>query len=223
MVKHHPDVDLLTAFSAGTLKLSHALCIATHIENCTQCQKELQKLQALGGSLLDELSPTVVPEDLKQSVMALLDQEENSPAEIASPQIRINSPIPKALHQFIATESYDDLDWRKLTPSIEVIEICTDGQSKVELIRIQPGGRVATHTHTGDEFTVVLDGSFSDEMGLYSDGDFMVRDASHKHRPVATKDKACICLAVTDAPIEFTGLFTQLLNPFIRRSFKSQS
>jgi len=29
----------------------------------------------------------------------------------------------------------------------------------------------------------------------------------------------CICLAVTEAPIQLTGLFGRLLNPFIRRSY----
>ena len=71
----------------------------------------------------------------------------------------------------------------------------------------------------GDEYTVILEGSFSDEAGLYHQGDFLVRDASHRHTPVATNDRECICLAVTEAPIQLTGLFGRLLNPFIRRSY----
>ena len=71
----------------------------------------------------------------------------------------------------------------------------------------------------GDEYTVILEGSFSDEAGLYHKGDFLLRDASHEHTPVATLDKYCICLAVTEAPIQLTGFFGRLLNPFIRRSY----
>jgi len=84
---------------------------------------------------------------------------------------------------------------------------------------IRPGGTSNTHTHMGDEYTVILEGSFSDEAGLYHKGDFLLRDASDQHTPVATLDKYCICLAVTEAPIQLTGFFGWLLNPFIRRSY----
>ena len=32
-------------------------------------------------------------------------------------------------------------------------------------------------------------------------------------------DRECICLAVTEGPIQFTGFMRRLLNPFIRRSY----
>lgn len=86
------------------------------------------------------------------------------------------------------------------------------------MLRIKPGGKAATHTHTGDEYTLILEGGFSDESGIYGEGDFLLRNGSHKHKPIATKDKECLCLTVTDAPIEFTGFFTRWLNPLIRKS-----
>ena len=86
------------------------------------------------------------------------------------------------------------------------------------MLRIKPGGTSSTHTHMADEYTVILEGSFSDESGLYHKGDFLMRDSRHKHTPVATRDRECICLAVTEGPIQLTGFFGRLLNPLLRRS-----
>ena len=66
---------------------------------------------------------------------------------------------------------------------------------------------------------MILEGSFSDESGLYRQGDFMVKDASDQHTPVATQDRECICLAVTEGPIQFTGFFSRMINPLLRRAY----
>jgi putative transcriptional regulator len=91
---------------------------------------------------------------------------------------------------------------------------------EVALHRIKAGGSVAKHDHGGTEITLVLDGSFSDENGIYHEGDFLVREAGETHRPLASRDAPCICLSVVAAPVRMTGTFTRLLNPFL--AFKPQ-
>ena len=46
----------------------------------------------------------------------------------------------------------------------------------------------------------------------------MVKHVDDRHTPVATLDRECICLAVTEGPIQLTGFLGRLLNPFLRRS-----
>jgi len=130
-----------------------------------------------------------------------------------------NTSVPRCLHQFIKT-GYEKISWKRISRDILSYELCRDqNNAKVELRRIRPGGTSITHTHMGDEYTVILEGSFSDEAGLYHKGDFLLRDASHRHTPVATLDKDCICLAVTEATIQLTGFIGRLLNPFICPSY----
>ena len=215
MVNHHPAPELLTAFSAGSLQLSQALCVSTHIEFCNICQNNLRRLNSMGSALFETLPPQQVSAQLKSNVMSMLD---DSPQAEAVPARR-HSRVPRALRQFIP-EDYDSLPWTILSPSIRSATLCVDNNgARVEMVRIKPGGEVATHTHTGDEYTVIVEGSFSDEKGIYREGDFLLRDGSHQHKPVATKDRECICLTVTDAPIRFTGFFGRLLNPFIRKRY----
>lgn len=216
MANHHPTPELLVAFSAGSLPLSHALCVATHLERCHDCRTRLHGLDNLGAQLLEELPPAHNPASLKDRVFAQLD----TLAPVTAPDSAPLTDVPRCLQQYI-TGSYDSLAWHTVAPSIKTASLCVDSNgAKVEMLRIKPGGKAATHTHTGDEYTVILKGSFSDETGVYAEGDFIVRNGSHKHKPVATKNTECICLTVTDAPIKFTGFFSRLLNPFVRSSYR---
>ncbi len=213
----HPDDELLTAYSAGSLPLSQALCISTHIEHCSACAQKLQRLNRVGSELMQNLKPARASESLKSKLMDQLDSLVEADADDIRPE-PVDPSIPRCLRQFI-DEGYDGLQWKRVSSDIHSVELCRDSNgAKVELLKIRPGGSASTHTHLGDEYTVILEGSFSDESGLYRKGDFLVRDKNDHHTPVATQDRACICLAVTEGPIQLTGFFSRLLNPLLRRA-----
>ncbi|MFT5502698.1 MAG: putative transcriptional regulator [Gammaproteobacteria bacterium] len=218
---HHPELERLALFSSGSLYLSEALCISAHIEVCEQCRGTIQHLNQVGSELLTQLDRSPVSVDLKSRVLAQLDKiDDLSPTrrfEYKRPPIHSN--LPRCLRSFLDTD-YHNLEWNKLTPDISNIELCRDSNAaRVELLKIRPGGTSNTHTHLGNEYTVILEGSFSDENGLYQKGDFIARDASHAHTPVASLNGDCICLAVTEAPVQLTGWFGRLFNPMLRRKF----
>jgi len=213
----HPLDELLATYSAGSLPLSQALCISAHIEHCSDCTRKLQRLNRVGSELMQQLQPVAASAAVKDRLFEQLDSlsEDN----INTSNIDSTSPVPRCLQQFVSN-GYANLPWRRVSGAIHSVELCRDSNgAKVELLKIRPGGSANTHTHLGDEYTVVLEGSFSDETGLYGKGDFMQRDEHDKHTPVATLDHECICLAVTEGPIQFTGVFSRLLNPFLRRDY----
>ncbi len=220
MLKHHPSAELLADYASGSMPLSHSLCVATHLEHCDSCRQQFQKLNQLGTQLFLQQAPNSAPSsDLKSKVMSLLDQTPDNPVEVVPTEVsREGYQVPKALHQFLQN-GYQSLDWSTVSPSFKISTLLRDKDgAQIALSRVKPGGKMPHHRHTGDELTVVLEGSFSDEEGIYKKGDFICRDSSHKHKPVVTKDAECICLMVLDAPIEFTGWFTSLLNPMVRRN-----
>lgn len=221
MINHHPSSDRLAAFSAGSLPLSQALCISAHLEHCPQCRQQVKRLNHIGSELLDQLSPSAVPDDLKQRVMGRI-QATPTQASNPSPVNTVktgDSSVPRCLRSLIP-QGYEELNWKRLSPSIHAAKLCSDvNGSKIEMIRIQPGGQVASHNHTGEEITLVLTGSFSDEAGVYRQGDIIFRNKNDKfHRPMASQDAECICLTAVESPIQFTGFFARLFNPLIRRS-----
>lgn len=213
----HPEGELLAAYSAGSLPLSQALCISAHIEHCGDCGRKLQRLNRVGSELMQQLQPEPASSALKDKLFAQLDTL-SAEAAVAAPA-RTASSIPRCLHQFIPGD-YNELPWRRVSGAIHSVELCRDfNGAKVELLKIKPGGAAHTHTHLGDEYTVILEGSFSDESGCYGTGDFLLRDQSDRHTPVATRDRECICLAVTEGPIQFTGFLSRMLNPILRRDY----
>ncbi len=214
----HPYEELLAAYSAGSLPLSQALCISAHLEHCEPCAQKLARLNRVGSELMQQLKPSGASVELKNR---LLDSLDSLTVDDISEQHQVSTDpsVPRCLHQFI-DGGYDDLPWKRVSSDIQSVELCRDNNgAKVELLKIKPGGSATTHTHLGDEYTVILEGSFSDEAGVYREGDFMVRGKDDQHTPVATQDRDCICLAVTEGPVQFTGLFSRMLNPLIRRDY----
>ncbi|MDG1662752.1 MAG: ChrR family anti-sigma-E factor [Pseudomonadales bacterium] len=241
MPRLHPDIHWLIDYAAGTLPLSHALCVAAHTEYCSSCQSKVRELSAIGGSLMSSETDTNhaveagASEELnggesealnnlwaaiEQAEVAQSDTEVTNPAEQANhastPQSETTAALPACVKKLVPS-TMEQLNWKKLGRHLSVSHLASgDTQREVALHRIQPGRGVANHDHKGEEVTVVLRGSFSDQKGIYLPGDFLVMQAGHSHQPVASGDMECICLSVVDAPIKFTGPINRLINPFLK-------
>jgi putative transcriptional regulator len=112
---------------------------------------------------------------------------------------------------------YDDLDWQRITSDLRIHRLRTgDVDNEFALYHIRAGGRIPKHTHRGTELTLVLEGAFSDEVGHYRQGDFIMRDAEQSHTPTASRDGDCVCIGVLDAPVQFQGWNYRMLNPFMK-------
>ncbi|MDG2088873.1 MAG: ChrR family anti-sigma-E factor [Arenicellaceae bacterium] len=232
MIRNHPGDELLSSYSAGSLPLGQALCVSIHSEFCTNCRKKLKRFSQVGGELMLRLNRATVSLDLKNTILNKIDEDSDSlerdhqdmsySGKNKVSNVRSGageSSVPRGLRQFVKSD-YQEMPWRRVAKSIHNIELFKDDENtKVEILKIKSGGSVTTHFHLGDEYTVILEGSFSDEDGLYQQGDFLVRNSWDEHTPVATQDRDCICLAVSEAPLQFAGFFKRLLNPLIRLSY----
>jgi putative transcriptional regulator len=122
-----------------------------------------------------------------------------------------------ALMQRLMAGSYDELEWDRVSSDLRISRLRTgDRDNEFALYHIKAGGSIPRHTHRGTELTLVLEGSFSDEEGVYQEGDFLIRDAEHVHTPTAARTGDCICVGVLDAPIRFTQWNYRPLNPFLK-------
>jgi putative transcriptional regulator len=212
MISNHPDTRLLNEFAAGSLPLAQSTCVSLHLNYCDQCQRHSRQLQQVGAGLFQNLSPQPVDDALLDAVMSRLDEE----PPLAYESDAGDGGYP-ALVQRLMSGKYDELDWERVTSALRISRLRTgDPDNEFALYHIKAGGSIPKHTHRGTELTLVLDGSFSDEEGLYQQGDFLMRDAEHVHTPTAAQTSDCVCIGVLDAPIRFTGWNYRLLNPFLR-------
>lgn len=213
MTMHHPDDIMLMDYAAGNLPMAPALAVATHLFLCHRCRQQVSRLNQLGGALLEHTAATNTQVAGFDELMAHIEQAPASETAQVAPRGRKNP-----LLRYLPT-SLDKLDWQKQTREIGKFDLTKHLRVEgfqVALQKIKAGARVPTHTHKGEEITVILSGGFSDELGVYHAGDFIARDGSHQHSPTALQNEDCICLTVLDAPIRFVGPLYRLLNPFMK-------
>jgi len=211
-------------FAAGQLNNALGVLIACHLEQCDHCKSKVASYEALGGDILSELPETQeVSDAMLPSLLSKLDASADSNVNIDSANsghydsLMINNMnIPRPLRRFIPAE-FAQLQWSGFSSSIkEFVLPLTDDGLTAKLYKIAAGKELPEHTHKGNEFTLVMEGSFTDNFGIYQPGDFILADTSTRHQPKAANDSDCICFAVMDAPLKMTGFFGRMLNPFMR-------
>ncbi|PFG10062.1 ChrR family anti-sigma-E factor [Marinobacter sp. LV10MA510-1] len=212
MTRHHPESTSLMEFSAGTLSDPHALCIRLHLEKCALCRSRVDTLESLGAVMLEQQPLTESSVPAASTFDAILARIDSETAPVKSPQQR-QDLIKKLLGCDI-----NDLPWKRQLGDVSMLDV-TDrfpGQKeRVVLQKLSSGGKAPAHTHRGTETTIVLQGAFSDNNGIFNQWDFAVLDHNDNHRPVAVGHEDCITLSVLSAPLKLTGTFTRLLNPFM--------
>jgi putative transcriptional regulator len=217
MKSHHPDTLTLMEFSAGNLSEPHALCIRLHLDQCSECSSRVDTLDSLGAVMMESQPQTEVSSDVFDSILSRIDKDTSG----ADHQISIDakcgrriSPLTKLLG-----EDLNSLPWKRQLGDVSVLDI-TDrfpGQKEqVVLQKLAAGGKAPSHTHRGEETTIVLQGAFADHKGVFNQWDFVTLNHEDDHKPLALGCEDCITLSVLSAPVKLTGIFGRMLNPFIR-------
>lgn len=211
MTRHHPDNIRLMEYSAGNLTEPHALCIRLHLDQCPHCRSRVDTLDSLGAVMMEHQPGVDVPESMFDSILARLDED---------PQPRMVRPAlhPDPLRKLLGS-GLNDLPWKRQLGDVSVLDISEKfpGQTEqVVLQKLAAGGKAPSHTHRGEETTIVLQGAFADQSGVFNQWDFVVLTDQDDHKPVAVGCEDCITLSVLSAPVKLTGTFARLLNPFIR-------
>ena len=214
MIKHRPDLEILTEYVAGTLPLAQAACVSAHLNYCEESRKTVQQLQAVGAAMFESLDPEPVGDALLNRVLARLDEE--APLTYQTPARSELDDTPSLLRKLMDGD-FSDLAWKKITDTLRTTQIKTgDPNYEFSLLHIKAGGEIPAHDHHGSEMTLVLQGGFTDGHGDYHAGDFIYKSCDDVHTPRAFDDEDCICLAVLDAPLKFTGWKYRWMNPFLR-------
>lgn len=215
-IQHHPSEATLFAYAGGSLPEGLSLVVASHLALCPPCRARARMLDAVGGALLDELPDAAVADDALERVVARLDAPSPSPAAAAaSPDIRLGLDLPEPLAGYVSRARAPK--WRFMAPGMSHVEVMprTPRGGTVQLLRIAPGLSVSPHSHGGNEFALILQGAYRDELGRFSAGDMAETDEGILHCPVADPDQGCICLVATEAPTRFKSWIGRVFQPFI--------
>ena len=217
MTKYHPDIRFISDYATGSLSLSQAFCVSTHLHYCDECKVKVEQLSNLGAVLFENIAPRTLEQGFA-SLMHRIDSMPEDNIQVKSEALatmKKTSSLPPTLNKLTGND-LDSINWQRIGKNFCYSELnIGDSHRVTSLFNIKAGGYVPEHNHEGNEITVVLKGSFSDQDDHYQQGDFIVRTAGEIHTPVAGQDEDCLCLSSLDAPIQMTNWFYRFFMPIV--------
>jgi putative transcriptional regulator len=205
---HHPPAEILMDYVNGALGDGETLMVETHLALCGTCLRVVRSVLQIGGALLEALRPADLPVDLFNRTLAAIGRgtrrwpdRPDRPLEFSKNLIGVDWPAP--LRARIAGDVH--AEWRRLPAGIRALPIaCEEPGTRVWVMKA-PGGRgLFRHRHDRDEWTLVLEGGYSDERGSYVAGDFVIGEVGYEHHVVADRGEGCTCILLTRARPRYT-------------------
>ena len=220
MSRHPAPDELLLDYAAGVLPEGPALAVALHVAIDPASRRVVERLRDVGAALIEgaaQIDGEAVVNDLgdaalEQALVRLDSVPVEAPRALAAARPGFDwAPAP--LRPYLAGK-----EWKRVFGGFDEIRLGLHGGDthRVSLLRLAPGKGLPVHRHIADEFTIVLQGGYTDNTGNYGVGDFAVGPGPQEHEPIADPGEPCIALIVVEKPIVLTGVWGRLLNPLMR-------
>jgi putative transcriptional regulator len=208
-ITHHPTDPTLAAFAAGTLDEGRALVVSTHLVGCAACRGAVRSFERLRGIALEDAVPVPLEDGALQRTLQQISS--NDAAQPISPGRDRSEAQPTPL------SAYSLGKWRRIAPGLQFRPVAVPAEgTRVFMLKAAPGIRIPHHAHAGLEWTCVLQGAFSHQLGRYGAGDFDEADDTIEHQPVVEAGVECVCLVALQGQIQLKSWMGRLMQPFIR-------
>ncbi len=109
---------------------------------------------------------------------------------------------PSRLAQYLERDLLA-LKWRRDIVGVPTLRTDTP---MARLLRLDPGERAPGHCHGRRDVTVVLQGAYADEYGVYEKGDLAFAMPGLRHQPRAIGVEPCVCMVATERGRPVRGL-----------------
>ncbi|MEO1206246.1 MAG: ChrR family anti-sigma-E factor [Pseudomonadota bacterium] len=214
-ILHHPDDATLMSFAAGSLPEALAAVVATHLAMCQSCTQDVAEMELLGSVFLSHEAPAhmergvsrakfhAAEADMDDEVMTRPCASSDSCSEIPGPLARVLG------------DNLDDIHWKRLGFGVwhHPIPLSGANSGDLRLLKVAPGRVMPEHGHGGSELTLLLRGSYTDEVGVFSVGDLADLDDEIDHSPIADPVHGCICLIASEEKAKFKSIFARMVQP----------
>ena len=212
-IKHHLTDELLIGYSAGSLPEAFNVVVASHISLCDDCRAALAEYDAVGGEVLAKTDASEMSANSLEATLAMISDMPVA-SDVKAPVTK-SGIFPAPLQEYVSGD-IDAVKWRKVGGGVSQMILKTSPNATVRLLKIPAGAAMPDHGHQGTELTLVLQGAFVDDHDHFAAGDVEVANEDMTHTPVAAPGEDCICLAATDAPLQFNGLIPRIAQKFMR-------
>jgi len=153
--------DIITEYAAGTLSPAKHVIVA--------CQSEIAESVAERVAFQEEVAASMLADTESQSLSPLFmgNVLASLPAQDSANENDIEHPVdglaPKSLRHMLG-HGLKDLKWKSLVPGVAVHDIMGNRKTKdgdrLYLLKAKGGMKMPEHGHNGEEWTLVLTGSY---------------------------------------------------------------
>jgi putative transcriptional regulator len=203
--------ELYAGYAAGCLDPAFAMMVETQAAIRRDVHEAMIVSDAIAGSLLEAGDMAHLSAHALDRALAAID-------ELDAPDTRAREAgraAARGLNELLdlpeplrgaAIEAAGQRGWQRMTAGIERLPLAIGSAIETELYRIASGARIPRHSHSGQEYTLVVAGGFSDERGTYGPGDIVQNGPEDTHQPVGDAGHVCYALTVRDGGLRFTGM-----------------
>ena len=168
-------------------------------------------MEALGGAMLADAAPAA----LSRPVPPVPSEERccsGAQGACGSSACGDLAPLARLIGGDLST-----VRWRRLGYGMwhVPLQLSPGAKGDLRLIKIAPGQVMPEHGHGGCELSLILDGSYTDEMGRFGFGDLADLDEDVEHKPAADRKTGCVCLIAVEQKARLKGLFARMIQPFV--------
>ncbi|WP_051279560.1 ChrR family anti-sigma-E factor [Hellea balneolensis] len=198
--------DVITDYAIGALSPAKHVMLACQSEISQAVSERVAFQEDLAASMLEDGSSQSLSPLFMGNVLANLPPQERSDLNTSSdPE---NGLAPKSLRHMLG-HGLQDMNWKSLVPGVAVHDIMGDRKTKdgdrLYLLKAKGGMKMPEHSHNGEEWTLILTGSYTVGEQLFTRGDMHIEDESETHSPHIDEGEDCICLVMTQGPLKMQG------------------
>ena len=172
--------------AAGRLPPAESLVADLHAALSPSGGQLARILDSTGGAFLESVTPESI------AVGPMDPGAQDAPAAIP----------PSRLAQYLERDLLA-LKWRRDIVGVPTLRTDTP---MARLLRLDPGERAPGHSHGRRDVTVVLQGAYADEYGVYEKGDLAFAMPGLRHQPRAVGIEPCVCMVATERGRPVRGL-----------------
>jgi len=205
-------------YAAGNLSPARHDLMACAVELNPHLAKSVAAKTAAAASLMMEIRPVPLSPFLIGNALEKLPYG-TSAAEKSGTNDLKSSSTPKVLRDLMDGAGLRDIKWKSLIPGIAIYDVLGSRKSRTRdrmyLLRAKGGMQFPEHSHHGEEWTLILSGSYKTERNRYGPGDLHISDETTDHAPYVEAGEDCICLVVTRGQLQMKGWLPKLLQKVV--------
>ena len=208
--------DAITEYAIGGLSPAKHVILACQSEISDTVAKRVMFQEQIAASMIEEGKSEALSPLFMGNVLAALPAQE---ADAAPAQKEPSEGLaPKSLRHLLSC-GLKDIKWKSLVPGVAVYDILGNRHTKegdrLYLLKAKGGMKMPDHSHNGEEWTLILTGSYRTGEERFTRGDLHIEGEDEIHAPHIDEGEDCICLVMTQGPLKMKGWLPRLLQPMI--------